>query len=133
MKKKFKLKWSIEKLREKFFNQCTNRFLYGDKKYGEQHYTSYSIDDLYNKLVLKINLINGHIDARKVIGGITRYPVCIQIEAVDLANYAMLLWMEAKILELKEKKLIEELPQFKSNSKLTAEQIRAWENNRDDK
>lgn len=95
---------------------------YGDSKYGESHYTSYQIDELYYKMVKKLNQISMQLEERKLISGVTRHPICMQIEAADLANYAMLFWMECKILELREKKMIKKLPQFKSG--VTDEQLR---------
>ncbi len=124
---KQKLKLTQDQVMNKFFEQCKDRMLYGDCKYGKKHYTSYQTDELYYKLVKKLNQISMQLDERKVLSGVTRHPACMQIEAADLANYAMLFWMEAKILELRERKLIKKLPQFRNG--LTDEQIRKFEKN----
>lgn len=123
--KKLKLKLTLKEIRTQFFKECSERFAYGDLKYGDKHYTALTCDEIWEEINRKSNTINKFLTERREIGFPSRHAICIQIEAADLANYAVLLWMEAKVLEIKERKPLQRLKQF-GGRKPTVEELRHW-------
>lgn len=106
----------VKLLRKAFIKQCSDRLVYGKVKWGKLNWTKFSIRWLVNNCQRKVNILNQFSYERQL----KRHAVCLERDAVDLANYAFFLWAQAKYEGELDKGNLSPFPQFNNLNKMTA-------------